>query len=148
MRSSKGGVNPHACESFVIDQYDEDFAALRYAEDGREPQGDRSKRSVKMADSKEVKWIDLLGNYRKRALRSSFSISADSALTRVFHYQEIAGADRCEREWTFHTWPVAKLEVCDIIERCAMRQVRKKVSGGTGNKLPVDNLLFRKEPPQ
>jgi hypothetical protein len=28
MRSSKDGVNLHACESIVIDRYDEDFAAL------------------------------------------------------------------------------------------------------------------------
>jgi SAM-dependent methyltransferase len=120
----------------------------RYAEDGRELQGDGSKRPLEIADSEDVEWIDLRGNHRKGTLRSSFSISADSTLTRVFHYQEIAAANRCEREWTFRTWPVAKLEVCGILESYGMRLVREKVLGGTGNKLPVDNLLFRKGPPQ
>jgi SAM-dependent methyltransferase len=119
----------------------------RYAEDGRELQGDGSKRPLEIADSKEVKWIDLRGNHRKGTLRSSFSLSADNTLTRVFHYQEIA-ADRFEREWTFRTWPVAKLEVSDILESCGMRLVRKEVLGGAGNKLPVDTLLFRKGRPQ
>jgi len=120
----------------------------RYAEDGRELQGDGSKRPLEIADSEAVEWIDLAGNHRKGTLRSSFSISADSTLTRVFHYQEFGSANGHKREWTFRTWPVAKLEVCRIVASCGLRLVQEKVLGGTGKKLPVDNLLFRRESSQ
>lgn len=120
----------------------------RYAEDGRELQGDGSKRPLEIADSESVAWTDVHGRPRKGTLHSSFSLSQDSSLTRVFHYQEFGSGEKREREWTFRTWPVAKPEVCRIVSSCGLRLVQEKVLGGTGKKLPVDNLLFRKESPQ
>lgn len=117
----------------------------RYAEDGRELLGDGSKRPLEIADSESVEWTDLVGTLRSGTLRSSFSIAGDRTLTRVFHYQDSASPNGFGREWTFRTWPVAKAEVCDIASSCGLCLVQTKVLGGQGGKLPVDNLLFRKE---
>ena len=120
----------------------------RYAEDGRELHGNGSKRPLENADSEYVTWTDVHGRSRKGNLHSSFSLSKDTSLTRVFHYEEFGSAEKREREWTFRTWPVAKTEVYRIASCYGLRLVREQVLGGTAKKLPVDNLPFRKESPQ
>jgi hypothetical protein len=117
----------------------------RYAEDGRELQGDGGKRPLEIVDSEAVEWTDLHGNHRKGTLRSSFSLSKDRSLVRVFHYQEFGSANEGNRKWTFRTWPVAKLEICRVVSACGMRLVQETVVNGSGKKLSVDNLLFRKD---
>lgn len=118
----------------------------RYAEDRCELQCDGSKRPLEISDPDEVKWTDLQGLHRKGTLRSSFSISKDRSLTRVFLYHDFNSPKPQQLKWTIHTWPVAKPEDCRIISGCGMRLVREIVAGGKGKKLPVDNLLFRKDP--
>jgi len=116
----------------------------RYAEDGCELQGDGTKRPLEITDSEAVAWCDAYGVQRKGTLCSSFVLSEDRSLTRVFHYEPFDLGSGCERDWTFRAWPVEKHEVCQIVSSCGMRLVREKVLGGNGKKPLVDNLLFRK----
>lgn len=120
----------------------------RYAEDGCELQGDGTKRPLEVTDLEAVAWRDRNGIQRQGTLRSSFSTVPDRSLKRVFHYEPCDSGAEGERDWIFRTWPVEKHEVCQIVSSCGMHLVKEKVLGGTGKKVLVDNLLFRKESPR
>jgi len=117
----------------------------RYADDGRELLGDGRKRPLELADSEIVEWTDARDKLRKGSLWSSFSLSEDRSLTRLFSYSDADPQAGYLQQWTFRTWPVAKREVSNILSAEGMQVVQHIVVGGTGDKLPVDNLLFRKE---
>ena len=103
-----------------------------------------SKRPLDITDSEAVEWTDLRGTRARHASLLLFAIHRPLADARVSY--EPAGSNEGSRDWTFRTWPVDKSQVSRILSSCGMRLVQERVLGGTGKKLPVDHLLFKKTP--